>query len=852
VATIFKPPCDEGVIRSGRASAPCAAGVGPWVLAATILGSSIAFIDGTVVNVALPVLQRELNATVADVQWIVEAYALLLAALILLGGSLGDHLGRRRMFAAGVTLFMLASIGCGLAQSTGQLIAARALQGVGGALLVPGSLAIISASFVGDARGRAIGTWSGFTAITSALGPVVGGWLVEKVSWRAVFFLNVPLAIVVLGLTFWRVPESRDPHAARLDWWGALLATLGLGALVYGLIEASNVGLENGRVLSALILGAVVLFTFVVVEARLHEPMVPLQLFRLRTFSGANLLTLLLYAGLGGAFFFVPFNLIQVQGYSATGAGLALLPFILLNFLLSRWAGGLVSRYGARRPLIVGPVIAALGFALYALPGIGGSYWTTFFPAAVVLGLGMAITIAPLTTTVMNAVDVGHAGIASGINNAVSRVAGLLAIALFSIVLLSTFNRSLDQRLTAIELPPQVRQQLDAQRVRLAGMDVSQGLNAETASALRTAIGLSFIDGYRVVMLTACGLALLSAASAAVLIEGQRVERTARPTKSGTATVSKEDQKFEQLAQKIAPHSKLLRTWHLKGGISAEMTALEIECPDGQTRRMIVRRPSDRTLKQNPHAARDEFKLLQMTKSLGLATQTPYHLDQSGKIFSTPYLVIEYIEGQPEFAPSHLADFTLQLATHLAKIHRVDCSNLDVSFLPKQAKGFADNVGKRPTKVDTSLDEGRIRDTLESVWPLPQRNAAVLLHGDFWPGNILWQDDKLVAVIDWEDAKLGDPLTDFAISRLDILWIFGIDAMNSFTHHYKSMMAIDYTNLAHWDLCAALRLVRLAGSNLAEWAAFFRPFGRHDITEQTMREHYRFFITQAFEKLAAQ
>jgi MFS family permease len=274
----------------------------------------------------------------------------------------------------------------------------------------------------------------------------------------------------------------------------------------------------------------VVLIAFVVVEARLREPMVPLRLFRSRTFSGANLLTLLLYAGLGGTFFFVPFNLIQVQGYSATGAGLALLPFILLNFLLSRWAGGLVGRYGARRPLIVGPVIAALGFALYGLPGIGGSYWTTFFPAAVVLGLGMAITIAPLTTTVMNAVDVGHAGIASGINNAVSRVAGLLAVALFSIVLPSTFNRSLDQRLMTIVVPPETRRQVEAQRVRLGGMEVPLGVSAETARALRTAIGLSFIDGYRVVMLTACGLALLSAASAAVLIEGRHVERAAPQT----------------------------------------------------------------------------------------------------------------------------------------------------------------------------------------------------------------------------------------------------------------------------------------------------------------------------------
>jgi aminoglycoside phosphotransferase (APT) family kinase protein len=309
--------------------------------------------------------------------------------------------------------------------------------------------------------------------------------------------------------------------------------------------------------------------------------------------------------------------------------------------------------------------------------------------------------------------------------------------------------------------------------------------------------------------------------------------------------VSKEGQKFEQLVQTIVPQGTLLRTWPLKGGISVGMTALEIERPDGQTSRMIVRRPGAETLKRNPQAAQDEFKLLQMTHSVGLATQTPYYLDQSGTIFSTPYLVIEYIEGKPEFAPAHLADFTLQLATHLAKIHCVDCSNLDVAFLPQQAKGFTDIFGKRPTEVDISLDEGRIRDALGLAWPLPQRNASVLLHGDFWPGNILWQDDKLVAVIDWEDARLGDPLTDFAISRLDILWIFGIDAMNLFTHHYTSMMAIDYTNLPYWDLYAALRFVRLAGAQLSEWAAFFHPFGRYDITEQTMREHYRYFITQA-------
>jgi aminoglycoside phosphotransferase (APT) family kinase protein len=314
-------------------------------------------------------------------------------------------------------------------------------------------------------------------------------------------------------------------------------------------------------------------------------------------------------------------------------------------------------------------------------------------------------------------------------------------------------------------------------------------------------------------------------------------------------TLSRSDQKFDQLVRTIVPQGRLLRTWPLKGGISAEMTRIEIEYPDGRTRSMIVRRPADGAVGRNPHAARDEFELLRILRSVGLATPTPYHLDQSGTIFPTPYVVIEYIEGQPEFAPSNVADFTLQIATHLAGIHSVDCSKLDVSFLPKQENGCAETF-KQPVNVDTSLDEGRIRAAMAPLWPLPRRNAPALLHGDFWPGNLLWRDDTLVAVIDWEDAKLGDPLIDFAISRLDILWIFGIEAQDSFTEHYKSMMAIDYTNLPYWDLCAALRLARLAGADLAGWAAFFSPFGRHDITEHTIRAYYRSFVAQAFEKLA--
>lgn len=519
MTNIGKQPCDEGVIRAKPCIQPCTRSLRPWILAATILGSSMAMIDGTVVNVALPVLQGSLQATATDVQWIVESYALFLAALILVGGSLGDRFGRRRIFAYGVTLFAAASVWCGLAPSVHQLIYARAIQGVGGALLVPGSLAIISASFNAEQRGRAIGTWSGFTGITSALGPVLGGWLVENASWRWIFFLNVPLAVIVLVILFWRVPESRDRDAKKLDWWGAMLVTLGLGTLVYGLISSSHLTWTDPKVISAIVVSILALLAFIFVEGKNPAPMMPLSLFRSRTFSGANLLTLLLYTALSGILFFFPFNLIQVQGYSATAAGAAFLPFILIMFLLSRWSGGLVSRYGSQRPLTVGPIIAAIGIALFALPGVGSSYWTTFFPAVVVLGLGMAITVAPLTTTVMDAVSDRQAGIASGINNAVARTASLLSIALLSIVVQSAFNYNLDRRLAILTLPPGVKQLLDAQRIKLAGAEVPTHLNSDLVAALRRAIALSFVDSFRVVIFISIGLALASALIAFVMLK---------------------------------------------------------------------------------------------------------------------------------------------------------------------------------------------------------------------------------------------------------------------------------------------------------------------------------------------
>lgn len=404
-----------------------------WVLIAAILGSAMSFIDSTAVNVSLPVLQRELHATSGQTQWVIEGYALFLSALILLGGALGDLYGRRKVFACGVVLFAAASIACALAGSIEMLIAARCIQGIGGALLTPGSLSLISAAYSGEARGRAIGLWSGFSALTSAAGPIIGGWLTQEFSWRYVFMINIPIAIVVLAVLH-GVPESRDETAdQRIDVVGATLATLGLGLLVYGLI-AMNSGRITAEALGTTIVGIAVLCAFVLFERRTRDPMVRCDLFASRDFSAANIYTFFLYTAIGGSFYFVPFVLIDVHHYSPTEAGAALLPFIFIMVVASRWSGGLVARIGARKPLILGAIISGFGFLAFALPGSDGSYWTTFFPAATILGCGGALFVAPLTTTVMNSVPVEHSGVASGVNNAVARTAGLIGVALLGVV----------------------------------------------------------------------------------------------------------------------------------------------------------------------------------------------------------------------------------------------------------------------------------------------------------------------------------------------------------------------------------------------------------------------------------
>ncbi len=516
-------PCERGLIARATA-APCKQSHKPFVLAATILGSSMVFIDGTVVNVVLPLLQTDLKASASDAQWIMESYALMLAALLLVGGVMGDVFGRRRIYTWGIIVFTVASVACGLAETSAQLIVARAAQGVGGALVVPGSLAIIGATFSEEERGRAIGLWSGATALTMSLGPVLGGWLAENLSWPWIFFINVPLALPVLGILFVCVPESSNSDGAPLDWKGAILATIGLGAFVFALTEANRLGLSHPLVGITFLAGLFGMVSFIVHLRRASSPMIPLHLFRSQTFTGANVMTLFLYAALGGLLFFLPFNLIEIQGYSATGAAAALLPLVILLGVLSRWSGGLVDRYGARLPLVIGPSIATLGFAGFAWPSIGGVYWLTFFPAIFVLGVGMSISVAPLTTAVMTSVDERFVGIASGINNAVSRTAALLALAIMGLIYLEIANSDFGNRLIVLDLPTTIKSQLLEQSLNFASLDMPTDVADADRDNIQSAASQAFVHAFRAISLLAAALAALSALVAGLMIKPGRLD----------------------------------------------------------------------------------------------------------------------------------------------------------------------------------------------------------------------------------------------------------------------------------------------------------------------------------------
>ena len=404
----------------------------------------MAFIDGSVVNIALPAIQQALHADAASTRWIVNAYLLLLGALVLVGGSAADRYGRRRIFLLGIVVFTAASIACGFAPNIDVLIASRAVQGFGAALLTPASLAMLGATFDEHERSRAIGIWAGVGALTAAAGPVLGGWLVDQVSWRAIFLLNVPLAIAAATLAILFACESRDPEAKPLDWKGAVVVAIGLAAITWGLGAIPSRGFHDTAVFGALGSGIALLVAFIAIEARSRErAMMPLSLYSSRNFSGTNTLTLLLYFALGGALYYLPFGLIRLGGYSATQAGASLLPFALIMGFGSSFAGTLADRFGPRRSLTAGPLIAACGLVLLAFARFGEPYWASVFPAICVLAVGMTITVPPLTSTVMDSVGDARAGIASGVNNAVARVAGLLAVAALNAVLFASFSRHL-------------------------------------------------------------------------------------------------------------------------------------------------------------------------------------------------------------------------------------------------------------------------------------------------------------------------------------------------------------------------------------------------------------------------
>jgi EmrB/QacA subfamily drug resistance transporter len=495
-----------------------------WVLISTILTSSMAYIDSSALGVALDALQKDLQALGADLLWIVNGYTLMLASLILIGGSLGDRFGRKRVLGIGVVLFSLASCVCGLAPNTTVLIVARVVQGIGGALLVPGSLAIISAMFSDADRGKSIGTWASVTTLATLAGPVFGGWLASNGLWRWLFFINIPLALVSLyGLT--QFPESKDESATgRLDIPGALLVTIGLASLTYGAIEFGQRGSPDLIVdpLIALVVAVITLIAFVIVESRSANPMLKLSLFKSRTFSGTNLMTLFLYAGLAASLFFLPLNLIQVQGYDPTLAGFSSIPTILLLSLLSPYMGRVVDRYGPRIPLTIGPIIAGVGFFLLSLPGITdgpSAYFVNYLPGILAIGIGMGITVTPLTTAVMGAVSSGQSGIASGINNAVARSAQVLAVAILGAIALLSFSNVLRTRTIDLPLTAENRQTLDAEAANFGNTKPPDSLDENTRVQVTQAIRQSFVHAFRQITIVAAVLAWISAVVSFILVE---------------------------------------------------------------------------------------------------------------------------------------------------------------------------------------------------------------------------------------------------------------------------------------------------------------------------------------------
>lgn len=502
-----------------------------WVMVASITASAMAFIDGTALNVAMPAIQSDLQAGGSEILWFVNAYLLMLAALILPGGAVGDILGRRRVFSVGITLFVVASLFCGFAPTTSLLIAGRAVQGIGGAIMIPGSLAMIAAVFPSRTRGRAIGTWSGVAALVTMIGPLLGGYLADLGQWRLIFFLNIPMGALALFALQTRVTERQDyPRDRRVDWVGAALAVIGLGGITYGFIDMPARGFTHPLVIGTMFAGALALILFVVWQAKARRPMMPLHLFRVRTFSGANLLTLMLYGAISVATFFMSLNFVQAQGYSQTQAGLAFFPFAIAIVVLSRWAGSLADKLGPRLLLVTGPLLVAVGMYLTSRVGLTdgfADYWVNFFPGLGFMGLGMGLTVAPLTTAAMGSVAESSAGTASGINNAVSRAAAVLAMAIVGAAAILQFGAHLEEQFEATSFPASHRAAMLDAAAQMGDARVPAGIPVDQQAAAAHMLRSGFAEVCADVMLWSAVLAVVAALLAAWTIDKRELQDSA-------------------------------------------------------------------------------------------------------------------------------------------------------------------------------------------------------------------------------------------------------------------------------------------------------------------------------------
>lgn len=502
---------------------------GKWIMVSAILASAMAFIDATALNVVLPALQKNLNASGTDLFWILNAYLLMLAALILIGGAMGDKLGRKKVFMTGIAIFISGSAACGFATNVSLLVAFRLLQGIGGALMIPGSLSLISSAINEKERGRAIGTWSAFTTVVTMGGPILGGALADAGLWRYIFFINVPIGIIALLMLAIKVKESKEAdNQQKLDFPGAITIALGLALLTFGFLRMPAIGF-SWQVWVPISGGLVLLTAFIVIEWKSKYPMMPLQLFANATFTGANLLTFFLYAGLGAGMLFLSLNMVQVQGYSQLQSGLTFLPFTILMISLARFAGGLADRYGPRWLLIIGPATAGVGLLIlsFVKQTTGpGDYWATFFPGVLVFGLGMSFTVAPLTAAVMGSVSGHFSGTASGVNNAMTRIANVFANAIFGALAVLFFAGALQQQLKNIHLnnDNEVRMVM-AQSVNLGNAKVPEQVNTVDKARIEKAYHYSFIHAYANIMRISAGLGFLAALMAFIFIRNKNTNK---------------------------------------------------------------------------------------------------------------------------------------------------------------------------------------------------------------------------------------------------------------------------------------------------------------------------------------